>query len=510
MLPRLFIDSIAVAILFCSFSFQANAQYQVTRIREVSGTYHPGNSVRVLTAQGDTVVKNTFTGDDEIIWDGIEAIYAKKDSKPYVFTRQSFQKKGATTASSYLRHKKASSRRTLDLEPGRQDKYLFPSSRIALVIGNTHYEWESNLINSYHDVRDVSAKLKSLGFDVVTCYDAGYAEFREDIESFYKLSAKYDVALFYYAGHGIQDKETVYLVPCDVNTQYETCKPQLISVNELATLASATSKNDDIFFWDACRDIKVGWMRSVGNVAKNPIEAPRGVSYMFSTGSGTTASDGGEENSPFAKAFLDYVGIPNNDLGKTLTEIRFNVAQSTEWEQDPVFQCRESKPFFFLAEEDPETTVRPVIIELPGHIVNEADSNGKGNTSGKISFFISEKEEPVITVVPESIAFEDENKNQAIDAGERCAIRFTVKNIGSVDCKDALVRVFAGGSNAGIRYDNVELKEIPVGASSPVVIPINAGNDIRDGRAFFNFQVFVSEGFTSDSYKVQVSTLRKR
>lgn len=508
--PKLFIHSIAIALLFCLPTFQAEAQYQITRIRNTSGAYHPENAIRVVTAQGDTVEKHSFMEEDEIIWDGIEAVYAKKDSKPYVFTEQSFKKKGARSASAYLKHKKASSRRTLEIEPGRKNSSLFPSSRIALVIGNTHYDWESNLINTYHDVRDVSSKLKSLGFDVITCYDAGYAEFREDIESFYKQSAKYDVALFYYAGHGLQDKETVYLVPCDVNTQYETCKPQLIDIKELTALASATSKNDDIFFWDACRDIKVGWARSVGNVAKNPIEAPRGVSYMFSTGSGETASDGSDENSPFAKAFLNNVGIPQNDLGKTLTEIRFNVAQSTEWDQDPVFQHRERKAFYFLAGEDPESKIQPPIIKRAERLSSKAKSQEKENMSGTISFFISEEEEPVITIVPESIAFEDENSNQAIDADEQCAIRFSVKNIGTKDCKDALVRVTAGGSNAGIRYDNVDLKEIPVGESVSAVIPIHAGSEIRDGRAFFNFQVFVSEGFSSEQYNVEVSTLRKR
>lgn len=507
MLPRTVAHSIVASFLLCLLSVQAQAQYQVTRIRESSGAYSPSdkNYVRVLTSQGDTVVRNSFTGDDVIIWDGIEAVYAKKDSKPYVFTKESFKKKGAQSASAFLRHKKASSRRTLDLEPGRKDESLFPSSRIALVIGNTHYDWESNLINTYHDVRDVSAKLKSLGFDVITCYDAGYAEFRENVETFYKQSSKYDVALFYYAGHGIQDKETVYLVPCDVNTQYETCKPQLIDIKELTALASATSRNDDIFFWDACRDIKVGWVRSVSNIARNPIEAPTGLSYMFSTGSGATASDGSEENSPFAKAFLNSVGIPKNDLGKTLTEIRFNVTQSTEWDQDPVFQHRERKPFYFLAGEDPEAKIQSVVIAQVGGEVTDAER--KGNTSGTISFYISEEKEPVMTIVPESIAFEDENNNQAIDAGEHCAIRFSVKNTGTGDSKGAFVRVDASGSSAGILYDNVNLRDVPVGDSTLVLIPLIAGTDIREGRASFTIQVIVPEGFSSNPYKLEVSTL---
>jgi hypothetical protein len=97
--------------------------------------------------------------------------------------------------------------------------------RVALVIGNSAYQSVSRLENPKNDALLVAETLSRLGFTLV----GGGAQVELDKPSFDSVVQRFgsqligaDVALFYYAGHGLQVRGTNYLVPVTANPTRET------------------------------------------------------------------------------------------------------------------------------------------------------------------------------------------------------------------------------------------------------------------------------------------------
>ena len=87
------------------------------------------------------------------------------------------------------------------------------------MIGNGSYV-EGPLKNPVNDANDVSAKFKSLGFDVICRLDANWEQLGKSIDEFGSKASEYDVAIFYYSGHGIQYQGDNYLIPVPVQLEY--------------------------------------------------------------------------------------------------------------------------------------------------------------------------------------------------------------------------------------------------------------------------------------------------
>ena len=95
-------------------------------------------------------------------------------------------------------------------------QYADAQSRVALVIGNGTYQKVPALPNPLHDARDVSDALKRLGFTVNTVTDADFDTFRRSLLEFGRRALKADMAIFYYAGHGVEINGDNWLLPIDV------------------------------------------------------------------------------------------------------------------------------------------------------------------------------------------------------------------------------------------------------------------------------------------------------
>ena len=94
--------------------------------------------------------------------------------------------------------------------PAKADK------RVALVIGNSGYQNVNKLPNPAKDAAAIAAMLTKIGFDVVNNKeDATNADMRKMVRDFSQQAADADVALVYYAGHGIELNGTNYLIPVD-------------------------------------------------------------------------------------------------------------------------------------------------------------------------------------------------------------------------------------------------------------------------------------------------------
>ena len=297
---------------------------------------------------------SSFSPNDTIFWEengGLEIRAISYPSyKPYIFSKSSFESKNARTVFEFL-HSQGSSRNSsgsISVDRGVKNKELFPEKRIALVIGNANYDYLNYLKNSFNDVDRISTKLLSLGFDVISKYDCNQTEMKTVVNYFFAESKNYDVALLYFAGHGLQDNGINYLLPCDIDMVSSASLKSALSMNDLVSRANDNDGVNNLFFIDACRDATPTWRRGTNTILSNQIEAPAGTSIMYSTASGQTAEDGDNENSPFALAFLSKVGVPGQPIALTMDEIRLAVRSTTNPPQNPIVQNNITSSFFFV------------------------------------------------------------------------------------------------------------------------------------------------------------------
>ena len=95
--------------------------------------------------------------------------------------------------------------------------------RVALVIGNSAYKSAPRLANPVNDASLVGNMLKKAGFDQVDVkLDLNAAEMRRALRDFGGRTREADVAVVYYAGHGIELDGTNYLIPTDATLETDS------------------------------------------------------------------------------------------------------------------------------------------------------------------------------------------------------------------------------------------------------------------------------------------------
>lgn len=225
---------------------------------------------------------------------------------------------------------------------------LLPASaeqRVALVVGNGAYVNAGKLANPGNDARDIAAALKGLGFVVVEAYDTDKRKFDDAIKAFSGQLAKADVALFFYAGHGIQVGLQNYVLPVDAklarerDLEFEGVKLEFI----LRQMELDREGKTSIVILDACRDnpLARNLAASMGtrsaSIGRGLATAPAGLGTFiaYSTQPGNVALDGQGRNSPFAAALLKHMAVPGRNLPALLIEVRKEVVVQTNGQQVP-------------------------------------------------------------------------------------------------------------------------------------------------------------------------------
>lgn len=223
--------------------------------------------------------------------------------------------------------------------PASVPKPVYPEmKKIALVIGNSDYAYGSFLANPVNDAEDIAFKLEELGFDVIQGFDLTGRGILEKVDELANRSSQYDVALFYYAGHGIQHKGVNYLVPVDVNLKSETdLQFDCVPANRVLSRLEEEKCKMKIIILDACRNdpFEKSWNRSLIVRGLAPMDAPVGTFIAFSTAPGSVAKDGTGKNSPYAEALLlvlDESGLNIHDVFQNVHDI---VVNETGKEQHP-------------------------------------------------------------------------------------------------------------------------------------------------------------------------------
>ena len=242
-----------------------------------------------------------------------------------------------------------------------------PSSgqrRVALVIGNGRYSHADPLPNPANDARAMAEVLFRLGFEVVKGIDLDLRAMGDvQVEYEDKLRGHPDVALLFYAGHGLQVKGRNYLVPIDAEiTAPGHLSTRAIQFNDILEPMSEDARDRaNIIFLDACRNnpFTRNLTRALGETHRlmgvrgglAKIEKVAGTFISYATAPDETASDGQGANSPFTSALLQHIETPGLSIGDMMIDVRNAVLAETNNSQDPWEQSNLRSKFYFVPEE---------------------------------------------------------------------------------------------------------------------------------------------------------------
>ncbi|MBV9561165.1 MAG: caspase family protein [Bradyrhizobium sp.] len=216
--------------------------------------------------------------------------------------------------------------------------------RVAFVVGNGAYKNVAQLPNPPIDATAMAGLLRNVGFDVVEGSNLNRDTMTAKLLEFGKKSQGADVAVFYYAGHGIAIGGTNYLLPVDADIKSEMDVKLGAAINIDLTLDQTMSDAKvKLVFLDACRDnpfaakIKATATRSVSvQQGLAEMKSGEGTLIAFATGPGQTALDGQEgTNSPFTRALLAHLTEPGVEIQQAMTAVRAQVNEETNKGQLP-------------------------------------------------------------------------------------------------------------------------------------------------------------------------------
>ena len=214
---------------------------------------------------------------------------------------------------------------------------LITLKRIALIIGNSEYQYTRRLNSPVTDATDIGLTLKDLNFDEVRVVrNANAKELKEAIDQFTEDAKEYDVALFYFSGHGIQKDNENYLLPIDFKGEkaselFDCGKPRYV----MTDLDEAGCKLK-IIILDACRDNPFSMSKGTKVEGLAPMEGSKGSYIVYATAENKTAMDGNPgENSWFTKALLHALYRPGLNLHEVFENVGTEVNKISEGKQLP-------------------------------------------------------------------------------------------------------------------------------------------------------------------------------
>lgn len=230
--------------------------------------------------------------------------------------------------------------------------------RIALVIGISSYQNAPHLANPINDARAIGDALRRLKFDVIEIYDPGFVELNRGVRSFGIRAATADVAVVYYAGHGVQVDRENYLIPADAKLERE--RDLLYEAMPLDRLLGEVSQatHIGIVLLDSCRNNpfidRVSRSMTIAGRAVSTLpglarvdNVPRNTMVVMAAKADQVAEDGAS-HSPFAAALLAHLQIPGLELSLFFRSVRDTVLRATHNRQEPyVFSSLGAEPFYF-------------------------------------------------------------------------------------------------------------------------------------------------------------------
>src|SRR5262245_31837790 len=217
--------------------------------------------------------------------------------------------------------------------------------RVAFVVGNGAYKNVPPLPIPAVDARPMAKMLRNVAFEVVEASNLARDKMTEKLLDFGKKAEGADVALFFYAGHGIAVNGTNYLLPVDADLKSEMDVKLGAAINVDLTLEQTMGDAKvKLVFLDACRDnpfaAKIRSAKATRSVAVASglaeMKSGEGTLIAFATGPGQTALDGENgTNSPFTRALIANITQPGVEIQQAMTKVRAQVNEETNKNQLP-------------------------------------------------------------------------------------------------------------------------------------------------------------------------------
>jgi hypothetical protein len=214
--------------------------------------------------------------------------------------------------------------------------------RVALVVGDSSYQHAPQLPNTGNDAAAIAAMLQDAGFQVLLKRDIGITDMRRTLREFSDSARNADVAVLYFAGHGVEVNGDNYLVPVDAVLERDIdVDDETISLDRILRVLEP-AKSLRLVILDACRDNPFDQTmrrtlvsRAVGRGLAKVEPATTNTLIAFAAKAGSTASDGNGPHSPFTTALLDQLSKPGVDLRIAFGRVRDEVMVKTENKQEP-------------------------------------------------------------------------------------------------------------------------------------------------------------------------------
>ncbi|MBI4274201.1 MAG: caspase family protein [Rhizobiales bacterium] len=214
-------------------------------------------------------------------------------------------------------------------------------NRIALVIGNGAYRSVPTLPNPPNDAGDVASSLGRLGFNVQRVTDAGYDAMRRALLDFDRKAHRAEIAIVFYAGHGMEVGGENWLIPIDAELKTDRdAEHEAIALKGVLSTVDCAAKLGLVIL-DACRDnpFAAKMQRTIRTRAVSRGLAQASVSgnvlVAYAAKDGTTAADGQGRNSPFTTALLKHIETPGLEVNFLFRRVRDDVMTTTRREQQP-------------------------------------------------------------------------------------------------------------------------------------------------------------------------------
>ncbi|NKI57678.1 hypothetical protein HCG46_05375 [Labrenzia sp. PO1] len=229
-------------------------------------------------------------------------------------------------------------------------------NRFALVIGNSSYEKIGRLGNPGRDADLVAKSLEAVGFEVSVHFDLDEDGLGKVLDDLADRAPDLDVAVLYFAGHGIQKDGENFLIPVDAQLKSATSiERETVSLRSFMEVMEEVPIS--LLFLDACRNNPfaehlLSQSSSDGRSAGitrglAPIRTVGDMLVTFATLPNSVAKDGAGQNSPFAKALARHVATPDAEVSVLMKRVTRDVMAETDGEQRPQQLSQMQTEFYF-------------------------------------------------------------------------------------------------------------------------------------------------------------------
>lgn len=250
-----------------------------------------------------------------------------------------------------------------------------PKARVALVIGNAKYESAVGALkNPVNDAKAIAKELRGLGFSVTEERNVTRDELLESLSDFRKKVKGSEVALFYFAGHGISVSGSNYLIPIKSGYQPDAsddltlrmlAETKLFNADQVVAELGAAGGVCNLVILDACRNTPLAGNRQLRSTGQNgglmEMRPPAGSLVACSTDAGRVAQDGSGVNGLYTGELLKHLRTPGLTIEQVFKRTRSGVMARSDGKQVPVEYSRLVGDDIFMA--GPAVTEEPTVVK---------------------------------------------------------------------------------------------------------------------------------------------------